>query len=76
MALEVAGVVGPGRDACTGDLAGAGQALVPLLPGRGSRESHHLSTRPRVGSWMEGRTVLSHRVEAVVGVWVTDRSWG
>ena len=75
MALEMAGVVGPGS-ACRGDQAGAGRALVPLLPGRGSRESHHLSFRPRVGSWMEGRTVLSCGVEAVVVFGCTTRAGG
>lgn len=75
MALETAGMVGPGA-ACRGDQAGAGQALVPLLPGRGSRESHHLSIRPRVGSWMEGRTVLSCGVEAVVGFGCMTRAGG
>lgn len=66
MALETAGTLGPGAT-CRGDQARAGRALVPLLPGRGSWESHHLSIRPRVGFWMGGRTVLSCGVEAVVG---------
>lgn len=42
-------------------------ALVPLLPGRGSWESHHLSIRPRVGFWMGGRDCPELRREAVVG---------